>query len=136
MPRSATVHSTRVEPTSETLSPAFTPDAIRPQAASSAAKANSAQVRGFQAPPALRSAAVRCGSRSTRSRNRPATESAVAKSSFRLCIERIVCCAVAMAMTLEASARLELGGPLLQEGLRALLLVLCSRAESEERSFQ
>src|SRR5882762_3571232 len=95
-------HSTRVEPTSETLSPAFTPDAIRPQAASSAAPANSAQVSGFQAPPALRSAAVRCGSRPTRSRNRPATEPAVARSSFRLCIERIVCCAVAMAMTLEA----------------------------------
>jgi len=34
--------------------------------------------------------------------NSPATEPAVAKSSFRLCIERIVCCAVAMAMTLEA----------------------------------
>src|SRR2546430_2639283 len=48
MPRSATVRSTRVEPTSETLSPAFTPDAIRPQAASSAAPANSAQVSGFQ----------------------------------------------------------------------------------------
>src|SRR5216684_4440503 len=96
MPRSATVHSTRVEPTSETLSPGFTPAAMRPQAASSARPANSAQVSGFQAPPVLRSAATRCGSPAARNRNNPATERTVAKSSLSLCIEPIAFCAVAI----------------------------------------
>src|SRR3989441_5502540 len=95
-PRSATVHSTRVAPTKETLSPAFTPSPIRPQAASSARPPSSAQVSGFHPPSALRSAATRCASADARSRNSPATERTVAKSSLSLCIEPIAFCAVAI----------------------------------------
>src|SRR5438105_124276 len=95
-PRSATVHSTRVAPTKETLSPAFTPSPIRPQAASSARPPSSAQVSGFHPPSALRSAATRCASPDARSRNSPATERTVAKSSLSLCIEPIAFCAVAI----------------------------------------
>src|SRR5258708_7876189 len=137
IPRSATVHSTRVEPTKETLSSGFTPDAIRAQAASSARPPSSAQVSGFQAPPVLRSAAIRCGSLDARSRNSPARERTAAKPSFSLCIESIVFCAVAIAMlAVRGSARMELCGTLLQKGLRPLFLVFGSCAESEQRSFQ
>src|SRR4051812_25772099 len=137
MPRSATFHSRRVVAIKDTLSPGFTPEAIRPQAASWARPASSAQVSGSQAPPALRSAAIRCGSLDTRSRNSPARERTAAKSSFSLCIESIVFCAVAIAMlAVRGSARVELGGALLQEGLRALFLVFRSRAQAEVRGFQ
>src|SRR5229473_4905852 len=117
MPRSATVHSTRVEPTSETLSPGFTPAAMRPQAASSPRPASSAQVSGFQPPPVLRSAATRCGSPAARNRNSPATERTVAKSSLSLCIEPIAFCAVAI-----GCSRSVLRLPLASQVLDAFLL--------------
>src|SRR6267143_2865666 len=98
-PRSATVHSTRVAATSETLSPAFTPTAMRPQAASSARPPSSPQVSGFHAPPTLRSAATRCASPDARNRKSPATERTVAKSSLSLCIVPIVFCAVAIGIS-------------------------------------
>src|SRR3989442_11712263 len=117
MPRSATVHSTRVAPTSETLSPGLTPTAIRPQAASAASPPSSPQVSGFHPPPALRSAATRCASAEARSRNNPATERTVAKSSLSLCIEPIVFCAVAI-----GSPKSGLGLPPAGQVLDALLL--------------
>src|SRR5215470_273273 len=117
-PRSATVHSTRVDPIKATLSPVFTPAAIRPQPASSASPASSDQVSGFQAPEILRSAATRCGSPAARSRNKPATERTAAKSSFNFCIEPMVFCAVAIAELRKSVPRLPLAGHLLD----ALLL--------------
>src|SRR5438874_9329321 len=96
MPRSATVHSTRVAPISATLSPGCTASATRPQAASSADPASSAQVSGFQAPEILRTAATRCGSLAARSRKRSATERTAAKSSLSCCIEPIFFCAIAI----------------------------------------
>src|SRR5712692_3239909 len=116
MPRSATVHSTRVEPTSETLSPGFTPTAMSPQAASSPRPASSAQVTGFQPPPVLRSAATRWGSPAARSRNSPATERTVAKSSLSLCIEPIAFGAVAIGCS-RSVLRLPLAGLVLDASL-------------------
>src|SRR5690242_7110359 len=117
-PRSATVHSIRVEPTRETLSPGFTPSAMSPHAASSPIPASSAQVSGFHAPEVLRTAATRCASPAARSRNSPATDRTVAKSSLSLCIEPIVFCAVAISGAPESVPGLPLAGHL----LHALLL--------------
>src|SRR5437588_6328223 len=96
VPRSATVHSTRVLPMSDTLSAGFTPRAMSPHAASSAKAANSAQVSGFHAPATLRKAATRCASPAARKRKRSATDRTPAKSSLSCCIEPIFFCAIAI----------------------------------------
>src|SRR2546427_2542023 len=96
MPRSANVHSRRVDAMIETISPFFTPSAIRPQAASSLSLASCAQVASCQLPETLRRAAVRCASVATRCRKSWATDWMAASSLRCFCIAPRCVCAVAM----------------------------------------
>src|SRR6266849_4224703 len=78
-PRSHSVHSRRVPARMETISPFFTPSAIRPQATSSLCCASCDQGTSCQAPFTLRRAAIRVPSMPACARRRRA-----ARGSLRL----------------------------------------------------
>src|SRR5437899_1592748 len=96
IPRSATVHSTRVAARMETMSPLFTPMAIRPHAVSSASLASCAQVTSCHRPATLRRAAVRCASIPARCRKSCVTDWMFARSLRCFCIALTWLSAVAM----------------------------------------
>src|SRR5882672_10546818 len=123
IPRSATVHSPRVLEMIETISPFFTPRAIRPQAASSLSLVSCVQLTSCQRPSSLRRAAVRCASEAARWRKSCATDWTLASSLRCFCIVPSWLCAVAMTefpllRGVGRSVRLDpVAGPLLQAPL-------------------
>src|SRR5438094_1267851 len=96
VPRSATVHSTRVPARMETISPFFTPSEIRPQAVSSLSLASCVQDTSSHLPATLRRAAVRCASVPARWRKSCATDWMLARSLRCFCIALTWLSAVAM----------------------------------------
>src|SRR6266404_6951289 len=96
MPRSATVHSTRVPAMMLTISPFLTPRAISPQPVSSLSVASWAQDTSCQRPEILRRAAVRCASVPARWRKSWATDWMLASSLRCFCIALTWLSAVAM----------------------------------------
>src|SRR5260370_20541079 len=109
MPRSATVHSTRVVAMVETMSLFFPPNATRPQAVSSPSCASWAQLTSCHAPATLRRAAVRCASCAARCWKSCATELTLASSLRCFCIAFRWLSAVAMVLL---PAGLVVGHPL------------------------
>src|SRR6266851_1959764 len=119
MPRSATVHSTRVLAMMETISPFFTPNATSPQAVSSPSCASWAQLTSCHAPATLRRAAVRCASCAARCWKSCATELTLASSLRCFCIAFRWLSAVAMVLL---PAGLVVGHPLPCPVLQALVI--------------
>src|SRR5438067_9039177 len=86
IPRSETVHSTRVPARMETISPFLTPSETSPQAVSSLSRASCVQETSCHRPATLRRAAVRCASVPARWRKSCATDWMLASSLRCFCI--------------------------------------------------
>src|SRR5712691_11154326 len=111
-PRSHTVHSTRVEPRMETISPFFTPSAARPHPASSPSWASCVQLTSCQTPFTLRRAAVRWPSCATRCWKSCATEVTLTRSPriFAIALRRLSAVAMMSSFPKESLARVRRAG--------------------------